>query len=98
MTLPIVLRRAARTEFDAAGDWYERQRPGLGLIFTAAVQKIFDRIAGQSRLYRAILLGIRSVPAPGFPYCVYYRQRPSAIVVLAIFHTSRDPAVWKSRS
>ena len=44
MSLPVVLRRAAKAEYDKAGDWYERQRPGLGAAFTAAIEKVFDRV------------------------------------------------------
>jgi hypothetical protein len=77
MILPVVLRRSARAEYDAAGDWYERQRPGLGAAFTTAVQKVFDRIAAQPQLFQVVLRDIRRVVVPGFPYCVYYRERPS---------------------
>ncbi len=30
MSLPIVLRRAGRAEFDDAADWYEQRRAELG--------------------------------------------------------------------
>jgi hypothetical protein len=29
MSLPVVLRAEAQTDFDEAFDWYEAQRPGL---------------------------------------------------------------------
>jgi plasmid stabilization system protein ParE len=98
MTLPVILRRPARAEFDAAGDWYERQRPGVGLAFTTAVQRALDRIAAQPQLHRVVFRDIRRAVVSGFPYCVYYRERPSAIVVIAVFHTARDPSIWQSRS
>ena len=44
MNLPVVLRNEAQTEFDSAFDFYEHQRPGLGVVFTARVQEVFDRI------------------------------------------------------
>ena len=98
MTLPVILRRAARAEYDAAVDWYEQQRPGLGAAFTAAVQRVFDRIAAQPRMHGIVLRDIRRAVVRGFPYCVFYRVRPSAVVVLSVFHTSRDPSAWQSRS
>jgi toxin ParE1/3/4 len=98
MIFPVVLRRPARAEFDAAGDWYEGKRPGLGAEFTAAVETVFNRIGAQPKLFRVVLRDIRRAVVPGFPYCVYYRERPSGIVVIAVFHTSRDPSVWQSRS
>lgn len=98
MTKPVVLRRAARAEFDAAGDWYEDKRSGLGAAFTAAVQRVYDRIAARPQLHPVVLRDIRRAVVEGFPYCVYHRERPAAVVVLAVFHTSRNPSGWQSRS
>jgi toxin ParE1/3/4 len=98
MTCRVILRRAARIEYDAAGDWYEQQRPGLGAAFTAAVQQVFDRIAAHPQMHGVVLRGIRKAVVQGFPYCVYYRERSSAVVVLSVFHTSRDSNVWQSRA
>lgn len=41
---------------------------------------------------------IRRVVAHHFPYSVYFRTEPSRIVVLAVFHGSRDPATWLART
>ncbi|HBI45930.1 MAG TPA: recombinase [Planctomycetales bacterium] len=98
MTHRVILRRAAQAEYDAAGDWYEQQRPGLGVAFTAAVQEVFDRIAAHPRMHGIVLRDMRKAVVQGFPYCVYYRERPPAVVVLSVFHTSRDPTVWQSRA
>ena len=51
MSLPIVLRPEARSEFDDAFDWYEQRRPGLGEDFVAQVQEVFDRISATPELY-----------------------------------------------
>jgi toxin ParE1/3/4 len=98
MICRVILRRAAQAEYDAAGDWYEQQRPGLGAAFTDAVQQVFDRIAVHPRMHGVVLRDIRKAVVQGFPYCVYYRERSSAVVVISVFHTSRDPTVWKSRA
>jgi plasmid stabilization system protein ParE len=98
MTKRVVLRRAARAEFDEAGDWYERRQAGLGVAFATAVQEVFDRIAAQPQLHAIVLRDIRRAVVRGFPYCVYYRERPSTVVVLSVFHTSRDPSVWRGRN
>src|SRR5438045_44002 len=88
MTKRVVLRRAARTEFDEASDWYERRHPGLGAAFAAAIQEVFDRVAAQPQLHGIVLRDIRRAVVRGFPYCDYYRERPSTLVVLSVFHTS----------
>jgi plasmid stabilization system protein ParE len=41
---------------------------------------------------------VRKAVVNGFPYCLYYREEPSQVRVLAVFHTSRDPSIWQSRA
>lgn len=98
MKRPVILRPAARAEYDAAGDWYEQKRSGLGVAFTVAVQEVFDLIASQPRIHGVVIRDIRKTVIRGFPYCVYYRERAAGVVVLSVFHTSRDPTIWQSRS
>lgn len=98
MRLPIVFHRQARAEFDADADWYERRRPGPGGRFLSAIRHVLEQAATNPERYATVLDDVREGVVHGFPYCVYYRQEPSRIVVFAVFHTSRDPAVWQSRT
>ena len=97
MNLPVVLRRAARDEFDAAIDWYERQSSGLGSLFGDRVEAVFERISSTPEMHAAVYREIRRAPIRGFPYSIYYRIRGGRIVVLAVFHNKHNPQVWKSR-
>ena len=94
----IVLRSIARKEYDEAGDWYEARRRGLGVSFTEAVEVVLDQIATQPDFYAIVQDDTREALVRGFPYCVYFREEASEVIVLAVFHTSRDPAVWQSRT
>ena len=98
MSLPVVLRRTARAEFDAAIDWYERQQLGLGVEFATRVQAVFDRIAAQPEMHVKVHGEVRKALIRRFPYSVYYRPRVDRVVVLAVFHNKRNPNVWKSRA
>ena len=40
MTLPVIFRRQARREFYDAGDWYEKERAGLGLEFLGEIGRL----------------------------------------------------------
>jgi len=93
----LVLRRAAQREFDAAADWYERQRPGLGREFIAEVDRAMAEIQAHGERYAIIHREFRTVFTRRFPYAIYYRVEPEQVVVLAVLHTSRDPAIWKRR-
>jgi toxin ParE1/3/4 len=97
MTLPLAFRRAARKEFDEDADYHEGVRRGLGVRFTAAVQRVFDRISAQPDFYPPVHQDVREALVSGFPYCVYYREEADQILVVAVFHTSRDPSAWQSR-
>ncbi|MBX9623026.1 MAG: type II toxin-antitoxin system RelE/ParE family toxin [Gemmataceae bacterium] len=97
MSLPLVTRRAAQSEFDDAIDWYERQRAGLGPAFAAAVRRVLNAIAAQPRLYAEVYQDAREAPVPKYPYCVYYRDEGTRVLILSVFHTSRDPAIWQGR-
>jgi len=98
MTLPIIFRGAARVEFDDAADWYEQRQTGLGTAYTAAVQQVLDQITAQPALYPQVYGDVREALVSGFPFCVYYREEPGQIVVLSVFHTSRNPAIWQRRA
>jgi toxin ParE1/3/4 len=98
MSTPIIFRRAARSEFDEAADWYESRQTGLGVAFTDAVQQVLDQIARQPDFHAEVYLDVREALVSGFPYCVYYRDNPGHVLILSVFHTSRDPSVWRRRA
>jgi plasmid stabilization system protein ParE len=97
MTLPVVLRDEAQAEFDAAFDFYDAKRAGLGLAFVERVQQTFNRIQANPLMLEIVLGDIRKAVVTRFPYCVFYRPLSDRIEVLAVFQSSRDPSVWQAR-
>lgn len=97
MNSTIVFRTEARVEFDAAADWYEQHSRGRGQLFVEAVHSVLDRISDQPQMYAAVFNGIREARVTGYPYCIYYREEHARVTILAVFHTSRDPAIWQDR-
>lgn len=93
----IVFRHQARRELDDAGDWYEQERIGLGLEFFAEIERLLHSITGNPEQFPVLYRGTRKAVARRFPYCVYFRERNQRIVVVAVFHSARNPALWKSR-
>jgi plasmid stabilization system protein ParE len=86
VSLPLVLRRQARKEYDKAFDAYEAERPGLGVGFTRRVQAVFDMITAMPELYAIAHKDIRRALVKQFPYSVFYKVKPNQIVVIAVFH------------
>jgi plasmid stabilization system protein ParE len=48
-------------------------------------------------MYRIVRQDVRKAGVKRFPYSIYYRDEPTRIVVLAVFHGRRDPRVWQAR-
>jgi toxin ParE1/3/4 len=97
VSTPVALRRLAQAEFDDAVDWYEARRAGRGVAFTAAVRQVLTAIAAQPETYPEVHDDVREAFVSGFPYAVYYRIDATQVTVVAVFHTSRDPAEWQKR-
>ncbi len=98
MRLPVRLLPEARVEFDEATDWYEQRRSGLGAIFLARVREVFDRVAADPDRHPVVYLNVRRALVPRFPYVVLFREETGEVIVISVFHTSRDPSIWQSRS
>jgi plasmid stabilization system protein ParE len=98
MKKPIVFRLEAQVEFDEAFDWYSQQLPGLGLDFLECVTDVLDLIGSMPESYQIVFEDVRRAVVRKFPYSVLYRIEADQIVVLAVFHSKRDPKSWQSRS
>lgn len=98
MTLAVTFHRAARAEFLRAAARYESQRSGLGVEFISEVERCIALAAKQPQLCAIIHKNTRRMTMRRFPYSIYFRTEPRRIVVLAVFHGSRDPAIWKARA
>ena len=97
MSHHLVFLPEARAEFDADADWYEDRQGCLGTRFTLAVNAVLERVAKNPKMHAIALDDARKAVVSGFPYCVYYREDGDAVVILSVFHTSRDPADWQDR-
>ena len=97
MIVQVAFSRAARAEFSEAAAWYGAQRQDLGIAFITEIDRCVALAVEQPQLYAVIHKGIRRVVVERFPYSVYFRVEARRIVVLAVFHSSRDPGIWKRR-
>ena len=98
MSLPVRFSVAARAEFIEAAAWYEAQRANLGVEFISEIDRCVVLAAEQPKCCAVIYKDVRRVTARRFPYSVYFRTEAHRVVVLAVFHGSRDPIIWKRRA
>ena len=95
--MDLIVRPAAAADVEEAFSWYEQQRPGLGKEFLDAVDAALREIAGHPLRQTVIFRDMRRLLLKRFPYAVFYRLYPSAIVVVACMHGRRNPLRWKQR-
>lgn len=96
MSRSLLVRRTAKRHIEEAYRWYERQAPGLGTDFLQAVETTLAQIESMPLLYATVYRDVRRALLPRFPYGVFYFVRTERAVVVAVLHTSRDPALWRA--
>jgi plasmid stabilization system protein ParE len=97
VTLALRLRPEAERDLADAAAWYQEQSPGLGHEFLEEILASFSTIEKTPRLYPVIHRKTRRALIRRFPFGIFYRIEPSAVVVVAVMHGSRNPRLWKSR-
>ena len=97
MSLQIKFSKPASLELIRAAAWYESKRPSLGTEFIAEIDRCLALAAQQPLIYAVIYKGLRRVTTKRFPYGIYFRSTAQRLVVVAVFHGRRDPAVWQTR-
>ena len=98
MSLPVTFHRAASAELIEASRWYESKRIGLALEFIAEIDRCVSLASKHPLQFAVIREDIRRVLAHRFPYSIYFRVEKHRIVVLAVFHASRNPTILLARA
>ena len=85
-------------EVELAYRWYENLRPGLGDEFILEVGRVLSEIEANPARFGFADDRHRVGQLRRFPYAIYYRDLPVRPRILAVQHTSRSSAAWKSRN
>lgn len=93
---------AARSEFDRSVDRYEREYPGRGLRFAAALERATRAAAGTPSAGSPFPgvpehLGVRRRMVRGFPFSIAYRLLGDVVRIDAVVHERRPPGYWHRR-
>jgi toxin ParE1/3/4 len=85
------------SDVEAAFEWYEGEEPGLGYKFLDELRDTYYRIQDGPLKYQHLRSGVRRALTRRFPYAVFFSIEGELIVVLAVLHAAREPAVWQRR-
>ena len=95
--LPLRFTRRAAREIREASEWWDLNRPLAPEAFREAVEQTFELISTQPSIgaiaTNVRLSRVRRIHMSRVRYYLYYRvkDKPKAIEVLALWHTSRYP-------
>lgn len=99
MTRVIKFLDAAETEAAEAIDWYEERESGLGTAFRQSLEAVISSIQNNPLAY-PIVRGskVRRALVERYPSSVIYSiELIERILIISIFHSSRNPIVWRGR-
>lgn len=82
----------AREDMQTSADWYDKEQAGLGERFLLSAISTFKRIETNPLHYEIkFSKKFRFAQLSVFPYLVVFKVKKDAVVVHAVFHTSRNP-------
>src|SRR5258708_4900956 len=87
----LIIRPEAYDDLAEAHDWYESKRKNLRAEMAAAVLRRVREARMRPGSFPIVRKpDIRRVLVERFPYAVYFTARDDRVVVLGVFHASRD--------
>jgi toxin ParE1/3/4 len=93
----LVFRAQAELELAAAIEWYQKHNPRVAVEFAEGVDRILAAIQANPYQYQAIEGDARRAVMRDFSYAIVYLVKEAELTVVSVFHTSRDPRVWRDR-
>ncbi len=97
MTRRLVFRPEADLEINEAAEWYEARGQGLAVEFLRVLDACIESIRRDPLLYPVVHGQARRAMLRRFPYGVVYTVVEVEVVIIACFHSRRDPKHWQDR-
>ena len=91
------LTRDAKEDLREALRWYRAQALNLDREFLDCFGSCLSVIATFPDAFALVHERVRRAPMRRFPYSVFYMTRGDAFVVVAVWHTRRDPEALHRR-
>ncbi|MBT5707407.1 type II toxin-antitoxin system RelE/ParE family toxin [Verrucomicrobia bacterium] len=95
--LQVTFRSIAQLEFHEATVWYDNKCPGLGLQFIESVEALVQQITRNPEIFPQVSGRTRRAILRRSPYTIHFIVETDQVVILAVFHASRDPSHLQDR-
>jgi len=94
----VIFRPAAESELQEGHHWYEEREAGLGLEFMRCVDACVQLIQRHPEIFPFAHKNVRQAVVRRFPYSIFYLATNERIIVISVFHASRNPKIWQRRA
>ncbi len=93
----VVFSDDAENDFQESYEYYNDDNSNVADLFFRQINASLDLIKSNPFLFLILQNNIRKFTVKKFPFLIYFQVEDDVIKVIAIFHTSRSPEVWKDR-
>lgn len=87
----------AENDFTESTEYYEARETDLGLRFFNAILNSFKIIIRNPFAFPKSQNNLRKFTVDKFPFIILYVVKGSDVIIIAVFHTSRNPKIIKNR-
>ena len=95
--LPVLISSDAEADLEEAVAWYRTIGSGLDSEFIRAFEARLSSICRNPAQYPVVYKNVQRALLRKFPYGIFYFVFDETVVVLACFHTRRNPQDWQKR-
>lgn len=97
MGAELVFTPEACDDLAEAVAWYDRRRAGLGEEFLSSVNACIQSTMRMPSMHEKVHNDYRRALVRRFPYAVFYECDERFMTIYGVFHTARDPDLWRRR-
>lgn len=90
MKLELIITSDAYLDLGQIVEWYEARKRYLGIEFAEIANEYINRIGKNPLLYNCVYKDYRRALLKRFPYKIYYKVVENKILIIGMFHNSRD--------
>ena len=93
----LIIHPAALEEMKSAVAWYMERSETAALNFVAELERGIDQILEAPSRWPHGGQSTRKYVLRRYPFAVVYREKETAVEILAVAHGYRRPSYWKGR-
>ena len=95
--LDLLITEDAEADMKEAFEWYRTLGSGLEQELLRAIETCLWSIRRNPNLFPSVYRNVQRALIRKFPYGIFYFVFEETVVVLACFHTKRNPKDWQDR-